>query len=101
MEGTEPTPARIPPTARPADGVLVTEADGELVLLEPEAGTYFALDHVGLEIWRALELDPSVSAAVTTIQGNYPDVEPGRIEADVHDLVRKLETARLLDVAGG
>ncbi len=86
-----------PRRARPAPGVFTTEVDGELVLLEPRGGRYFALDRVGLAFWEAIVASPEIERAERRLAERF-DVEPARLAEDVRRLVDRLEDAGLLDV---
>jgi hypothetical protein len=71
---------------------------GEAVILNLATGMYYGLDEVGARIWSLLQQPCAVAALRDTIVGEY-DVEPGRCEQDLLELLADLEAARLVAVA--
>jgi hypothetical protein len=66
--------------------VLISEVDGDIVVLSIERGRYFGLDHIGSDIWKRIE--PPCSFA-TLIDGLAADYEADRatIVSDVQSLL--------------
>jgi PqqD family protein of HPr-rel-A system len=82
--------------ARRAEPLTAT-VDGELVMLDPRTGQYFALDAVGLRVWELLEQPRSVAALCEALQGEF-DVSPEACRRDVLAFLGQLQKAELLDV---
>ncbi len=80
------------------DSVVWADVEGELVLLRPETGGYFALNETGADLWRLLADGP---AAEQDLVGHLIDgyvVEPSLAAADVRRFLADLETHGLLAV---
>jgi hypothetical protein len=77
--------------------VLMSNLDGESVLLNLQTETYFGLDEVGTRMWDALTGAESIQAAFDALAGEY-DVEPAELRRDLADLLDKLTDQGLLDV---
>lgn len=77
---------------------LTTELDGELVILDGDAGTYYGLNEVGRRVWELLEESRTVGQVRDVIAEEY-DVDPDRCERDVLDVVSDLEEKDLVRVA--
>jgi hypothetical protein len=82
---------------RSADTVS-TEIDGEIVLIDIDAGQYFGMDKVGSEIWRRLAEPVRVDALVDALKGHF-DGEAAAIEADTLAFLNKLDASKLLKVS--
>ena len=80
--------------------VMLQEIDGEAVLLDLKSECYFGLDSVGTRIWRLIERNGHLKTVHSALLGEY-DVESGRLEQDLRDLVAKLVEAGLVSVEGG
>ena len=90
-----------PPPAtryRRLDGVIETELDTELILLDPASQAMFSLNAVGARIWRLLDSanDAAIVAAVVT---DF-DVDDATASRDVAVLLGQLAEAGLLVVGG-
>jgi hypothetical protein len=72
-----------------SDAVLASPLGGEVVLLEPDAGTYYSLNEVGARIWDMIRDPVSVESVWEQIAREY-DVEPAQAEADVLRLLTEL-----------
>jgi coenzyme PQQ biosynthesis protein PqqD len=84
---------RVAPKQR--DRVLTQSAEDELVLLDLDAGTYFALNEVGARVWELCDGHRSLDDIIDTIEGEFE--APRRvIEEDVHALVDQLAADRLV-----
>lgn len=85
-----------------SDEVLVSEIDGEVVMMSIERGTYSGLDAIGSDIWRLLESPRRVSEICDIMRACY-SVEQKRCEEDVlaylHDLASD-STVRVVEPAG-
>lgn len=82
--------------------VLVSEIDGEVVMMSIEHGTYSGLDAIGSEIWRLLESPRRVSEICGIMLERY-DVERKQCEEDVLAYLNDLasdDTIRVVGSAG-
>lgn len=72
--------------------VLAQHVSDRLVLLNPQTGTYYSLDAVGMRVWELCDGSRTVMDAVSTICQEY-DADARTVTADVlellHDLVRE------------
>ncbi len=79
----------------PSD-VLLSELDGESVLLNLKTETYFGLDAVGTRMWSALTKADSIQAAYEVLKTEY-DVDPDRLREDLISILEKLLEHGLLE----
>ncbi|BBE73938.1 PqqD family protein [Oharaeibacter diazotrophicus] len=79
--------------------LLSTEIDGELVMMDMDSGRYVNLDAIGTAVWRELS-EPRAVAAVCAVLADRYEAEPGEIERDVLELMRRLDEMRLIRVHG-
>ncbi|MFJ7934431.1 lasso peptide biosynthesis PqqD family chaperone [Sporosarcina sp. NPDC096371] len=63
-------------------GNIVSDMDGEKVMLSIQSGKYYNLGEIGGEIWELLEEPTSIEKLVTTLQSRY-DVEQAECEEHV------------------
>lgn len=66
------------------------------VLLSTEDEVYYGLNEVGAEVWESLEREETVQELLDRLEDRYPGVDPGRVRADVDDLLRRLAELGLL-----
>ena len=83
--------------ARIPEDVLLSELDGESVLLNLKTETYFGLDEVGTRMWAAVTSAESIQAAYDTLTEEY-DVEPERLREDLSAILDKLVEHGLLEL---
>lgn len=88
------TPATI--VVRAGDQIAAPVGD-ELVMLDIEKGTYYALDDVAAAIWRRLETPVEVSQVCAELQAEY-DVPHDRCQADVLAFLRKLDAQGMVRI---
>jgi hypothetical protein len=77
-----------------SEGALFRDLDGEAVILDPEAGTYYGLNAVGTRIWRLIEQHGRLRPVFEQLCLEY-DAAPDVLERDMLDLVRGLADAGL------
>lgn len=82
---------------RSADTVA-TEVDGEIVLIDIDAGKYFGMDAVGSEIWRRLESPVRVDALCAALVAHF-DGDAAVIEGETLAFLDKLEASNLLKIS--
>jgi hypothetical protein len=83
------------PDPRP-DAVAVA-VDDELVMLDLRHGEYLGLDDIARRIWELLDGRRTIAAVCEVLVVEY-EVEPGRCQADVLDVVRQLTDADVVTV---
>ncbi len=66
-----------------------------VVLLDPQNGEYYALDEIGGLIWQLCDGTRTVDGIARRLCEEY-DVEPGRMHADLVELLNDLADARLI-----
>jgi len=79
--------------------VMISNMDGESVLLDLQSETYFGLDEVGTRMWNALTGAESIQAAFDVLAAAY-DVEPSELRHDLEHLLEKLTEQGLLTIEG-
>lgn len=87
-----------------ADSVVVVSRDqmasdiaGETVILGLSAGRYYGLDAVGARIWQLIQTPKTLADVRETLVHEY-DVEPGRCEADLLQLLEQMLAAGLVEI---
>jgi hypothetical protein len=81
----------------PADSVLFQEVGGESVLLNLATESYYGLDEVGTRVWFLLRESAALQQVLDTMLGEF-EVEKGRLESDILELVTKLAAAGLVSI---
>ena len=76
---------------------ITREVDGELVMLDPRQGVYFALDSIGRRIWELLEQPQQVDALCRTL-GEEFDAPAATCRADVLAFLEQLADADLVSI---
>ena len=82
----------------PAD-VLISDVDGESVLLNLNSERYFGLDEVGTRMLSLLTTSTSIQTAYEALLEEY-EVENETLRHDLADLIDRLVDQGLLQVAG-
>jgi hypothetical protein len=77
--------------------VLVSELDGESVILNLKTESYFGLDEVGAWMWSVFTSSDSIEAAYKTLKGQW-DVEPDVLRSDLTTLLEKLAAEGLVRI---
>jgi hypothetical protein len=67
---------------QPAPQIFAREFDGELVLLDLDAGEYFGLNRIGKSLWEGLLAGKTVAEIVDALAPIY-DVEKPTLAADL------------------
>lgn len=74
---------------RRTDDLLATEVEGEMIMMDPDQGLYFGLDHIGTDIWKRMAHPVLVADLVTDLAANYlAPVE--KVEGDVLALLSRM-----------
>ncbi len=80
-----------------AERVLTQNADGELVLLHLDKGTYFALNEVGARVWELCDGGRSVASLVGQLVEEF-EAPPELIEEDVCALLNEMAADDLVSL---
>ncbi len=80
---------------KPRPNLLMTELDGEAVLLDIESSYYFSLNETGTRVWRGLEADKSLEEIVDGIVAEW-DVTPDEARETVESFLAALEKEGLI-----
>jgi hypothetical protein len=78
--------------------VLVSQLDGESVLLKLRSECYFGLDEMGTRIWELLKSSESVQSVYETLLTDYA-VDPETLRLDLTELLDSLLQQGLVEVA--
>ena len=78
--------------------VLVSELDGESVLLKLKSECYFGLDAIGTRIWELLIASDSIQGAYDTVLSEFA-VDPDQLKADLTELLDSLVQQGLIELA--
>ena len=79
------------------DDVLVSELDGESVLLNLRSESYFGLDEMGTRVWELLKSE-SIQRVYEALLADY-DVDPEILRVDLSELLDNLVQQGLVEVA--
>ena len=83
--------------ATPDSDVIVTELDGEAVLLNLDTKLYFSLNATGVAIWKLLAEDLTLGQIGERLFQEY-DVTPEKAQQCVLDLVSQLNDEKLVNI---
>lgn len=96
VDGPEPIDGSFAP--RPDPGLVTTELEGELLLLDPRSDRVHVLDQLGTLIWRLFDGDASVDDLVADLADVFA-APADVVQSDLIALVDALRAASLLDGA--
>ncbi|MEX6700345.1 lasso peptide biosynthesis PqqD family chaperone [Peribacillus frigoritolerans] len=71
------------------EGNIVSDMDGEKVMLSVQKGKYYNLGKLGGEIWDLMKEPVTIQELVTTLQSQY-DVEQTECKEQVTDFINQL-----------
>ena len=77
--------------------VLVSEVDGEIIMLSVERGKYYSLNHTGSALWKLLDLCPNIEQLKTALLGEY-EVDSDACEIAIQRLVGELTAEGLINI---
>jgi hypothetical protein len=86
--------------ATPNSDVIVTELDGEAVLLNLDTRMYFTLNETGLTIWKQLTADETLGNIAQRLHDDY-DVTIDKARQSVFQLVSELSKEQLISLERG
>ncbi len=76
---------------------VYADLSGEAAILDLKTSTYFGLNTVGASIWKLIQKPKKVSEIQNAILEEY-DVEPGRCEHDILELLEELSKHGLIEI---
>ncbi|AJD92691.1 hypothetical protein JMA_33740 [Jeotgalibacillus malaysiensis] len=76
-------------------GHMVSDMNGEKVMLSIKNGKYYNLGAIGGEIWSLIEKPVTVEAVVTELESRY-EVDRGKCEMEVLNFVDELMKENLI-----
>lgn len=74
---------------------MVADLDGEMVMMDVEQGSYFAINQVGAHVWSQLETAQTVEALITSVQSAFDSDDTAQIQSDVEQFLSDLATHNL------
>ncbi|MCG8609167.1 MAG: lasso peptide biosynthesis PqqD family chaperone [Pseudomonadales bacterium] len=74
---------------------IVSELDGELVMMSIKQGKYFGLDSIGKRIWEMIEQPVAVAKVIDQLLAEY-DVSREKCEGEVLSLLNLLKQKEIL-----
>lgn len=83
---------------RRSSQVLWRAAEEGVILLDPEAGQYYALEESGARIWTLCDGTRSTAEIAEILEDEY-DAPPETIHADVAELIHELSREGLVRAA--
>jgi hypothetical protein len=83
---------------RPSPDVLISQIQGESVLLDVRSEKYFGLDDVGTRMWELLTAGGTVRQAYEALLAEYA-VQPDQLQNDLEQLIEKLRSVGLIQVS--
>ncbi|MFC0216452.1 lasso peptide biosynthesis PqqD family chaperone [Paenibacillus chartarius] len=84
-------------TVRQSGGTVVSDMDGEKVMLSIENGKYYNLGDIGGDIWALMEQSATVRSMLDTLLDKY-NVDPAECEAHLLAFLRQLLQEGLIRV---
>lgn len=81
--------------------LIAAEMDGELVMMDMESGTYFALNAVGSHIWDALQTPQHQSALVQDVLSTFDTSSASDVAGDVKTFLGTLMDKGLVHRSDG
>ncbi|CAM4140603.1 lasso peptide biosynthesis PqqD family chaperone [Paenibacillus alkaliterrae] len=80
-----------------SDGYLVSDMNGEKVMLSIENGKYYNLGQIGGRVWELMASPVSIQDMVKQLVTEY-EIEPESCEQQVRHFLQKLATEGLIQV---
>jgi hypothetical protein len=91
-------PLSMSAVAKRRSNLLVSEIDGEAVMLDVTSGKYFNLNVVGNSVWQHIESPKTISSICQNICDQYA-VDSASCEADVARFVGELVDSGIVEIA--
>ncbi|HWV57750.1 MAG TPA: PqqD family protein [Longimicrobiales bacterium] len=100
MNSREAPRIRIDDVVFRSPDLLSAELDAEVILLDAEAGRYFALDGVGRVIWEAIDPSARVAELCAAVLARF-EVDEATCVRDVLAFLEQLADRKLIGVRPG
>jgi len=81
-----------------SESVIAREVGGETVILELDSGTYFGLNPIATDMWRAIAAGGSLGDALAIVERAY-EVDPAVLRDDLLRLTEQMLRRRLISLA--
>ena len=81
-------------------GILASEIDGEVVILNVQDGCYVCLDAIGSRIWRQLQTETGFGRLCSVLEQEFVG-ESDTIRSDVEHFVETLAASSLVSIRHG
>lgn len=94
-EAADSASPALPATVQAKPDVVWQEVQGQVVLLDLQAGHYWSLDAVGSRMWQVLQEHPDVGTAVADLLDVFEVDEP-TLRRDLVELIGRLVDTGLL-----
>ncbi|PGD05844.1 PqqD family protein [Bacillus wiedmannii] len=78
-------------------GTIISEFEGEAVLLNISQGIYYGIDEVGLEIWKLIVEKNSLGVIKTYLVNNY-DITKKELSDDTERFIENLYEKGLIEI---
>ena len=76
---------------------IVADLDGDVVMMDVDQGSYFAINPVGSHIWTQLETPKSQSQLVVDVQKAFQAADPAQVTEDVSKFMAALLEHKLIN----
>jgi hypothetical protein len=70
--------------------------DGEMMLLNMEAGTYYSLVGTGAALWTSLQVGAEDSVLLQALERAFPDIDASRLQDELRDFLKTLKEEDLV-----
>jgi coenzyme PQQ synthesis protein D (PqqD) len=80
------------------ESVIAREVGGETVILDLDSGTYFGLNPIATDMWRAIAAGGSLGDALAIMERAY-EVDPAVLRDDLLRLTEQMLRRRLISLA--
>ena len=80
-------------------GIIFTDLDDTVVMMDADRGRYYELDPIGTRIWTLLETERSVTEVCEILLGEY-DVTPEVCRRDVLAFVERAGELGIVETGG-
>ncbi|MDD5698341.1 MAG: PqqD family protein [Victivallaceae bacterium] len=80
------------------DNPLANELDGEVIMLDPEAGTYYNLNRVGSVIWKFLEQPATLDDICRKVLSQF-DVDEELCRKDTVEYIKQMNSYGLIKLS--
>lgn len=74
----------------PAEGVLTTQLDGEIVILNSTTEEYLSINASGSAMWAAAISTGTVETIIASLSESFPNVAVERLRADFDQFVNEV-----------